>query len=332
MEIQINGSRLDYELEEEKTVLEIVEAIGQWLSKEGRILEEIEVNGEEVGVGREDLSKRLIEETRVIAIKASSGVEYSSRYLLEVKEYGERVLRGIEEGFGFEKKDEIIEGLKWIREVLVEMGKILNLDTGRVFIGEESLWEVLWKYEEGERGLKESRFHKEGFEKILEGIVLRSVEKILKILPKILIRVAFEGRDLKEISVEVLIKNLEQMKEELGVFKPRLLELGVDLQTGRKVAGYQRMQNFLGVLSNLVEDLMRLDNYLGIGYEDWEVEGKKVRDINEGLKGVLEDFRDALERKDIILLGDIIEYEMMGKLELYEKILENFIVMIKNKF
>ena len=331
MEIQVNGNRLDYELEEEKTVLEIVEAIGKWLSKEGRILEGVEVNGEEVMIGWKELSKRLIEETRMIEIKASSCVEYSSRHLLEVKEYVGKLLIGIEEGLGFEKKDEIIEGLKWVREVLVEMGKILNLDMGRVFIGEESLWELLWKYEKGERILKENRFYKEGFEKILEGDIVRSIGKILKILPKILMRVAFEGSDLKEMNGEVLIKNIEQMKEELSIFKPRLLRLGVDLQTNKRASGYQGIQNFLGVLSNLVEDLMKLDNYLGAGYEDWEVKGKSVRGINEDLKRILEDFRDALERKDIILLGDIIEYEMMEKLELYDKILENFIVIIKNK-
>jgi hypothetical protein len=100
----------------------------------------------------------------------------------------------------------------------------------------------------------------------------------------------------------------------------RLVNLALDIQTGKDSRAAQTIQLFSGIS----EKIIRLIKQLGIqGYMPVEANGEKplVQIMNE-FGNLIKELSDAYEKHDTVLVGDIAEYEAAPKLqELYSSIM-----------
>jgi hypothetical protein len=123
-------------------------------------------------------------------------------------------------------------------------------------------------------------------------------------------------------------ERLREVKEPLDEFKKiepllneiclRLVDLPLDIQTGKDGRASQTIQ----VFSGLTEKILRISKQLNIqGYftGDENFFSNMINDFSEVLKELL----DAYEKRDTVLIGDLAEYEASPKLkELYAAILK----------
>jgi len=92
----------------------------------------------------------------------------------------------------------------------------------------------------------------------------------------------------------------------------RLVDLPLDIQTGKDGRAAQTIQIFSG----LTEKILRITNQFilqGFLYQD-DDEKSLIQVIN-GFSGVLKELLDAYERQDSVLVGDLAEYEAAPKLQ-----------------
>ncbi|MCL2265442.1 MAG: hypothetical protein FWC22_05305 [Treponema sp.] len=123
------------------------------------------------------------------------------------------------------------------------------------------------------------------------------------------------------------IIKIESILNEICV---RLVDLPLDIQTGKDARAAQTIQIF----SAVTEKLFRIFNQLDIqGYftSDKPESKEQIKERKEQLNkkfsdfsGVIKELFDAYERNDSVLVGDITEYEVSPKLkELYIEIMNN---------
>jgi len=124
-------------------------------------------------------------------------------------------------------------------------------------------------------------------------------------------------REVNEPKTE--LKNVGPVLNEICV---RLVDLPLDIQTGKDARAAQTIQLF----SAITEKIFRIFKQLEIqGYLAAEKAGKEkpLTQLVTEFKNVLNDLLEAYEKNDSVLVGDITEYEASPKLkELYLAALE----------
>ncbi|HEO66394.1 MAG TPA: hypothetical protein ENI73_11080, partial [Spirochaetes bacterium] len=98
MDIVIEGNKLDFELEKENNVLEVVESIEGWLSQKYEVIDELTIDGNSVLPSEKDkLEGTLVSETDVVEIKTLNHLEYAIHSLLELQDYLNRFVDRLNE-------------------------------------------------------------------------------------------------------------------------------------------------------------------------------------------------------------------------------------------
>ena len=99
----------------------------------------------------------------------------------------------------------------------------------------------------------------------------------------------------------------------------RLVDLPLDIQTGKDGRAAQTIQIFSGITEKILRITKQLNQQ---GYLDHNDE-EKLTQLIGSFSGVLKELLDAYERRDSVLVGDLSEYEAAPKLqELFTEILK----------
>jgi len=143
---------------------------------------------------------------------------------------------------------------------------------------------------------------------------------------------AFSGGDISvqtlraitgEIQREVTepVKELERIEPVLNDICEKLVNLPLDIQTGKDLLAAQTIQLF----STVTEKLIRLFYQLSTqGYILQIEEARQIAENFSNFKNILSQLLESYEKHDIIIVGDVAEYEAAPKLkELYSTILNS---------
>jgi len=100
----------------------------------------------------------------------------------------------------------------------------------------------------------------------------------------------------------------------------RLVDLPLDIQTGKEGRAAQTIQLFSGI----VEKILRITKQLNLqGFLDQDNDEKSLTGILNEFSSILKELLDAYERGDSVLVGDLAEYEAAPRLqELFAAILK----------
>jgi hypothetical protein len=127
----------------------------------------------------------------------------------------------------------------------------------------------------------------------------------------------------EEIQREVTepIKELAKLEPILNEICEKLINLPLDIQTGKDLIAAKTLQLFCA----LTEKIIRLFTQLSTqGYIIEIEEAKKIAEGFNNFKDILTKLLESYEKHDIIIVGDLAEYEAAPKLkELYFTILNN---------
>jgi hypothetical protein len=139
---------------------------------------------------------------------------------------------------------------------------------------------------------------------------------------------AFTGETLRSITEERL-REVQTPVNELVNLRPiieetceRLVDLPLDIQTGKDVRAAQTMQLFSSIAEKIFRILKQLDSQ---GYlKETEGTEKPIYALASSFGMAVKDLLEAYETNDTVLVGDLTEYEMAPRLqELYNEILKN---------
>ncbi len=336
MDIVIEGNKLDFELEKENNVLEVVESIEGWLSEKYEVIDELTIDGDSVLPSEKDkLEGTLVSETGMVEIKTLNHLEYAIHSLLELQDYLNRFVNRLNEDtkteLDNEKKDQILDGLKWIHGILLNISRILHLDMNTVFVYNIPLSDIVTQNNVILVELDTYKYNLSVFEEIMETRLKANLIAIKEYVPKIMNNLVFRYTNPKDLTEEHICGNLEDVMGTIKAFIPKIPGIGTNLQAGKQLEAYMDIKNVLAMMEILVGHLRKLEELLKIQYSDLVVDKINVDELNKEFNELLQQLSEAFINNDIVLLGDLLEYELVDKLEIYLRIFQELIVLSKKK-
>ena len=117
------------------------------------------------------------------------------------------------------------------------------------------------------------------------------------------------------------VKELTKIEPILNEICEKLINLPLDIQTGKDLSAAQTIQLFAALTEKIIRLFYQLSTQ---GYIVQIEEAKKIAEGFSNFKNILTELLESYEKHDIIIVGDVAEYEAAPKLkELYLSILNN---------
>ena len=311
MDIFLNGKPVEYEIETETTIGQVIDYVAKWLLGQGAVLVSGRLDGQSF-----DLLENS--EIRSTSIKEHHKLEFESqnaRLLVietvnELGQYLDRVARlapGLtEKEITEETVTQLVDGLWWCEDVFKRVEEILRLSFREIEFEGEKLHKRILR-------LGDIRDHigaafKGGNHAALRGLLRDSVgplcDTLVRAIPIILEKgeLNYPTDGLKE-ELEELLPSLQQLPE-------RLEAIAVKISIGDSARGMQEFAEAVSALEKAFLFVEKGRKQLAIPDEELVMDGKSFEERNQALSGILSELIEAFERRDRVLIGDLIEYEI----------------------
>ena len=140
---------------------------------------------------------------------------------------------------------------------------------------------------------------------------------------------SLEGKPLAQVAAlevdsadvaELVEESLKDLSETLPELPKACRELATVFQGSSPEEGFEPFQRLAEIWANLKSREMLVANALNVKLDDLHVSGQDVAVLHEELNLYLTEAAVALESKDLVLLGDLLEYELAPRAELETQI------------
>ena len=277
MIITINGEKIDFTLEAEKSVGDVVGGLTEWLDNSGMLIESVRLNGESAPMAEDEWKDREIEGVETLELNAVNRRTARLIQLETARDYFGLLANCAASGGG-EQLAELSASCSDLRGMLPHL-----LDEG-------SRPEVVARID--------AVFEKAGFPLSEEGGVLRDPESL-----------AAEAELVKAL-LERRVKELDNPRKEaaaaaaaLASTAESLEDAAVKLQTGQDGAAMEIMLH----LTELLGAFMRPAAWMS-GRDE------AVKSAARDITGFLSELEEAMGAGDTVLIGDLLEYEIKPRL------------------
>jgi len=180
MKININGKPLDYTLTNEKTLIEIIAGLEQWLSNSGHRMSELSVDGQDVNSSMvEEIFKKDINTVKCIEVRTNSIAELTTACIINLK----RDINEYEK-LNFDEKAKFFDNWKesgQARYISEEMPELYSYFVDTFSTGKISIETLLSITEEVQREVTEPVKELEKLEPILNEICEKLINLPLNI-------------------------------------------------------------------------------------------------------------------------------------------------------
>ena len=273
MQIYLDNKALDFQLEKEKNLYEIVAALDKWLSSENFYITQLIADDKVTDFRDADLLKSLqIESINELKISTATMLELKLSQLNAIQEYFLIIMKNIEAG-NTENLIKVLDDYRNIKPLLKNcIDKVYSNNTGFI-----------------ENFLN----NKSEIEKNLKGIMIFS-ENIMIIA---------ETRKNEIISPE---KELELLKQQFADAAEDAGNVSILLQTGKDKEAMDKVIEF-------VEFMKKLSRIISI--LDMKKMSPADKDNIQQFNTMLSELCSAIENADSVLLGDLLEYEIVPVVE-----------------
>ena len=292
LQITVNGEKIDYTLEDESTLLDVLNGVREWLNAEGFVLTAAATDNREIDLLEEDrLTGKGIEGIETLQLTAQTALQKAYDDLTAVAEFF-RILKRALEAQNPGAVAKVLENYPYIQggldPLLDRQGLLSNsLNVARL----DELLSACNLPGSGERSEEAQR----QLFTFFDGIV-GTIEKRLREMENPNSELAAAASRLRD-SVE------------------RLSEVSVMLQTGRDQEAMQEIVHFAELSSQIIRLYPSLKQAGGIDFASVEVDGTSFPDFYAEFNGILGELIEAFGAEDSVLIGDLLEYEISPRLE-----------------
>ena len=290
MEILVNREPLDFRLENESSVGEVIDGLADWLSSGSFAITSLDVNATSYAIhDRSSWENIAVTEVDELSVEALPLNRVDHTTIVALDEYCSLLKEAIETG-ATEPLGELVAELPYVRARLVQFFPSLA--------GPDGGADVL-----NDADLEQARLPEEPRRTRL----VEEIDALRTIL-------ASREREYRDPARELAL-TLGQ----LSASRDTLVEVPVQLQTGHQQAAMETVVTVTELLSRLMRliplvESAAADDTLGI-----DVPG--VRRFAEELAPQLVELSEAFEAQDTVLIGDLLEYEVAPRLEQLKSLL-----------
>jgi len=297
----VNNEKIDFTLENERTLGEVVAAVEAWLNKSNLIVASINLDLRDSAKQERDLTEEPEESWSGTSIDGIERLLITARLVTEIQFSNIQTVLSYLDLLksAVEKRDQSnIEDLLQGRE---DTFKSLNL------IYASSLNPSSFQEINDLRSLLEGA----GAETILawpDGVRERSLD-IIEVLEGML------SERLNEMTNPFPV--LASSIRELELTSNEIKGVSVLLQTGQEQKAMAAIIEFADLSQRLLRVLSSLEESSHISLKELKIGEERARSFFADFNGILRELLGAFDTKDTVLIGDLLEYEVAPRIELF---------------
>lgn len=314
MDIQINGCRVDFELERERMVGEVIHHLSDWARERDLIFVEAQVDGARYEHG--SVPEMALDGVSVINCVIQSKADVVISSLEEAISYCQRAVAFLEKGPSADEggfAEELSGGISWLYDVVRSVLSLLELRGEDLRSRDLSMEEYLAQAMEFRKSLGN------GYAADLPGLAERGVRLfsgLREMLKTVLLGDAMKRLVVRSIeSPDVLMKSLRESSEGLPAQLANIEETSAAYQTGKDELASERLKAFIDYIHRYIRMCHQIAPVFRIDPAGIQVGGLSLEQKNRGIQELLGRMLEALENNDIITLSDILEYELKPMLQ-----------------
>jgi len=284
VEIQINDQNLDFTIEQNETLGEVVKDIEAWLDGTDLVLYSVKHGDRELlSIPYEQWGPTPHSEVETLEVRVKHARELAGLNLQTILEYLDMLKRSVTASDG-NRLGELMSGFPALIESLQKHfpNDPLLQSLGSLFGAGEAKQVLAWSEEKRHQAFE--------------------------LVDLIHARVSFRLQELQDPKAA-----LKTLSGALAVCIEDVSEISILLQTGRDRQAMDTIVRF----SDLSQSLVRL-----VASIFPENSNKDLESFYHELNGVLSELLEAFDAKDSVLIGDLMEYEIAPRLERLRSILQ----------
>ncbi len=324
MKIFINDSELNFTLENEKNLKEIVDSINDWLFTDNKIIDQIIIDDEIYNGSIEDLENYLIKDVKILKLTAIEIDTLVRSSLLEIKRYLLEVIHIIEnlKEFKTEDTEKLINGMEWVINILERSNNLYNYEN-KINKKDLNFAEELRTLKDAITFLKELLKKEENDE--INNFIKNDIKKIIEKWSKnidILVEKSKGRFDNINIARNKVTEQIYKIINKIPDILKMIEVIYNDLQIGNEKHAMENMQILIETLESIISLLQLIKTTFSLNYKNIIYDDKSVEEYNIELTGILKELLEAMEANDTVLISDLIEYELSPRLEKYREVLK----------
>ena len=284
MEIRINDSVLDFTLEKETNLGEVIDQIDLWLQGSNLALTSIVFDDKEL-LSLPSLEWRDIpvENVKTLKLAAKPGYEILATNMETILEFltllqkalenhDIKLLEELQDGFNLmtESAKKHLPGNSQTESILTELSNSIN--------------SISWEKTEVNKALQ-------------------LIKQLAETFNKLLIEISNPVIALNNLALE-----LEQCISEIS-------DVSLLLQTGKDRKAMETIIRFTELNENLVRVFLNLKKNRRKEIEELTIDGMSLEEFYTELNTILKELIEAFHAQDSVLIGDLLEYEIAPRLE-----------------
>ena len=295
MEIKINEEKINFELENEKTLGEIIQVIRNWIYSSGFVITSVFLDGQEIRIDEQsDWQNIPISDIKSLNIKINHVTELRAANLQTVSRYLGMLEKAI---MASDKKmySELLTGFPFMLES-IGSNYLLNQDT-------DSLDKIIKTTSVANKMNLDDDKKKEIGELIAR--IVKNTENALQEIQH------------PEEALRGIVTKLHTSSEEIS-------EVSVLLQSGKD----KQAMDYVVKFSDLTQRFFRILTALGdagkVQLNSIKIQGKKSSEFYHELNDILNQLLEAFHVQDSVLIGDLLEYEIAPRMEILMELSKSF--------
>lgn len=317
MEIQINSQPIDFEIENEKSVPDIMESVSQWARQRNLIFTEAMIDNDVYTV--ETVPDVPLGDVTTINCIVQSSADIVLTTIQEAVDYIKRINDFIQESLtagsvDMSKLPYIAQGTVWLSDVVEKTGSLLNMDVHEIRYRDSvagSYFETLDSFSSAVMSVSGEN---SALALIRENTELFSA--LSEIFKMMLLSDNMKTLILQSIeSPDVIIAAIADIRNKLPMQLKNIEETAIAYQTGKDDEGADKIQGFIDFIYQYLRSCHQVEPLFGVRLSDIVIDGESMEDKNAVINDLLNEIINVFEVNDIISLADILEYELMPVME-----------------
>ena len=310
LEIRVNGQPLETQLEEEKTLNDVIRSVETWLLAQDLVITGLRVDGTHVDpADRLFLMQRPVSSAKIMEVTSASLADLEGESSIEIMRY----LARLETALGNDDADifgnDAREGIRWVCGSLRLLAGIHHLDLGIIPSPEKSILATIQNLEKHVTAL-DADPENATIMTAYKDILATSVKTLLVDAYDFLLLVNKRIDDDGNIPAQA-----DHLARAFAEHVQEVSTISADLQTGNEARAMMRIQKTVV----LIEELMRLFERAGrryrIGMDSIKLGEESLQSWMGRMMETGNSIINAFHDRDTVLLGDLFEYEISQELE-----------------
>lgn len=330
MEILINDEKVEFELETEKNVGDIIKGLESWIGENDNVIESISIDSVTVpfdyNCSEFSRSISLVKELKVITL---TQIELAVNTIVSLGEYITKILSEYDDSDSLTYYDSILEGMKLIYSGIVDSLRILNVNS-IVIVNRKgiTLKDVLLEMNEFILIYEKKYIDSEGIKK-LQNLLKNMLYFIAIVFRWAVIKNILFFKDWDKTKTSSFLKEIFQdLSYVCSSSFQKFESISKDLQIGEDRKALGDLYYITELLDEVISILKITKVMYTIDFKSMLISDKSIDDLFYEITDRLKSIESAFKNGDMITVGDVLEYEIKPLFkhipELFEKI-NNFI-------